>query len=91
MIPEKPLIKKPVREIMIPRRRDFMGDLADWVAESQENAKEFEAMMGEIFEEVGIGKKSRPLAEFKLPPNKPLVKKTVPSKKTPAKTRRKKK
>ena len=83
--------KKPVREIMIPRRRDFMGDLADWVAESPENAKEFEAMMGEIFEEVGQNRKPQPLAEFKLPLKKPSPKKSFTTKKTPAKPRRQKK
>jgi hypothetical protein len=51
--------KKPVRDIMIPRRRDFMGDLADWVAKSPENAKEFEAMLGEIFEDVAQNRKAR--------------------------------
>ena len=65
-----------------------MGDLADWMVESPENAKELESMMGEIFEAVEIGKKSRPLAEFKLPPEKPSAKKSVPTKKTPAPTNR---
>ena len=51
--------KKPPREIMIPRRRDFMGDLGDWMAESPENEKEFEAMLEEIFEEVAQNRKAR--------------------------------
>lgn len=44
---------------MIPRRRDFMGDLADWMAESPENEKELEAMLAEIFEEVAENRKAR--------------------------------
>jgi hypothetical protein len=51
--------KKPVGDIMIPRRRDFMGDLGDWIAESPENEKEFEAMLEEIFEEVAQNRKAR--------------------------------
>ena len=36
-----------------------MGDLADWIDESPENAKEFDAMMAEIFEEVAENRKAR--------------------------------
>jgi len=96
MIPEKPKKKKPVREIMIPVRRDFMGDLGDWVAESPENAKEFDAMLEDIFEDVARNRKARGEAP---PPSgkrsseakkKPFPKKSITTKKTPAKPRRKK-
>ena len=83
MIPEKPKKKKPVREIMIPVRRDFMGDLGDWVAESPENAKEFEAMLEDIFEDVARNRKARGEA----PP--PSGKGSKPAKKKPSKSPKK--
>lgn len=55
----KTIGKKPSSEIMIPRRRDFLGDLADWVAKSPENERELEAMLEEIFEEVAQNRKAR--------------------------------
>jgi hypothetical protein len=80
-------VKKPVREIMIPRRRDFMGDLGDWVAESPGNKKEFEAMVAEIFEEVAQNRKAR---EEVSPPS-PKTAMAVDPAKSPAKKRSKKK
>ena len=58
--PEQTPSKKEVSrgDIMIPRRRDFMGDLADWFVESPENQKQFDAMMEEIFEEVAQNRKA---------------------------------